>query len=82
MNSSIDTEYTLQIVVGGLAPRWTKVVRYPDDATAIAASGRLVASEASTLRGRTSLLVGRGTDEDVHWLGAWHLDEEPAWMPA
>jgi hypothetical protein len=82
VGSDSGADYTIQIVVGGLAPRWTKVMRYPDDATAIAASGRLLGSEVETLRGRSALLVGRGTAHEVQWLGAWHLDDEPVWMPA
>ncbi|HUR02736.1 MAG TPA: hypothetical protein VM347_09360 [Nonomuraea sp.] len=58
-------------------------MRYADDATAIAETKALLAAELQTLRGRTSMLVGRRNEAgEVRWLGAWHLDDALTWMPA
>lgn len=78
-------DYVLEFVGDGIAPQWTKVFQYSDDATAMAEARKVLQNQCDgrSDRGTASLLVGEGADRShVRWLGAWHWDRSPTWMPA
>ncbi len=78
-------DYVLEFAGEGITPHWTRVFQYRDDATAIAEACQVLQNQCDgrSHRGPAALLVGEGADRShVRWLGAWHWDKSPAWMPA
>lgn len=75
----MSSAYTLALLRPGPQPEWSRLLPFPNDAEAIAAAGRVAASEGRRSPEPASLMVGRNLEEgDVEWLGGWDWDGEGA----